>query len=54
MDKRRPHCDLEAIKVKVARLGAAAFAKTALDGGRAMGLTLSDMMAVIADIKRKT
>lgn len=52
MDKLRPHYDLEAMKVTVARLGAAAFTKTALDGGRAMGLTLSEMMAVIADLKR--
>jgi motility quorum-sensing regulator / GCU-specific mRNA interferase toxin len=34
----------------VARLGAAAFTKTALDGGRSMGLTTAEMLAVIASL----
>jgi motility quorum-sensing regulator/GCU-specific mRNA interferase toxin len=33
--------------------GAAAFTKTALDGGREMGLTTSEMIAVIAGIKHR-
>ena len=52
MEKLRPHYDLEAIKVMVVRLGAAAFTKTALDGGRAMGLTTSEMLAVIVGLER--
>lgn len=36
----------------VVRLGAAAFTRTALDGGRAMGLTSSEMLAVIAALSR--
>jgi motility quorum-sensing regulator/GCU-specific mRNA interferase toxin len=34
----------------VARLGPAAFTKTALDGGREMGLTSREMLAVIAGL----
>jgi motility quorum-sensing regulator/GCU-specific mRNA interferase toxin len=37
MEKPTPHYDLAAIQARVARLGAAAFTKTALDGGRDMG-----------------
>lgn len=36
----------------MARLGAGAFTRTALDSGRAMGLTLSEMLAVIAGLQR--
>ena len=39
MKKRTPHHDLAHVQAAVARLGAAAFTKTALDGGRMMGLT---------------
>lgn len=53
MEKLRPHYDLATIKALVARLGAAAFTKTAMDGGRAMGLTTSEMVAVIAGIERR-
>jgi motility quorum-sensing regulator/GCU-specific mRNA interferase toxin len=48
VEKRKPHYDLKRIQVDVARLGAAAFTKTALDGGRTMGLTSTEMLAVIA------
>lgn len=37
----------------VARLGAAAFTKAALDGGRDMGLTSAEMLAVIASLSRR-
>lgn len=37
----------------MARLGAAAFTKTALDGGREMGLTTGEMLAVIALLSRR-
>lgn len=50
MDKRTPHYDLSRIQADVARLGAAAFTKTALDGGRQMGLTIAEMLAVITSL----
>jgi motility quorum-sensing regulator/GCU-specific mRNA interferase toxin len=52
VEKRTPHYDLATVQVDVARLGAAAFTKTALDGGRAMGLTTAEMLAVIAALTR--
>jgi motility quorum-sensing regulator/GCU-specific mRNA interferase toxin len=52
MEKLRPHYDLATIKALVARLGAAAFTQTAMDGGRAMGLTTSEMLAVITGVGR--
>ena len=52
MEKRKPHYDLLAIQPEVARQGAAAFTKAALDGGRDMGLTTSEMVAVIASLDR--
>jgi motility quorum-sensing regulator / GCU-specific mRNA interferase toxin len=53
VEKRRPHYDLARVQASVARLGAAAFTKTALDGGRAMGLTSTEMLAVIAALTRR-
>ncbi len=53
MEKRTPHYDLAAIQADVARLGVAAFTKLALDGGRAMGLTTFEMLAVIAALTRR-
>src|SRR5271157_4186695 len=53
MEKRTPHYDLPRVQADVARLGAAAFTKTALDGGRAMGLTSAEMLAVIAALTRR-
>jgi motility quorum-sensing regulator/GCU-specific mRNA interferase toxin len=52
MEKRRPHYHLRDIQAIVARLGAAAFTRTALDGGRAMDLTTSEMLAAIAGLGR--
>ena len=54
MEKPTPHYDLAAIQAQVARLGAAAFTKTALDGGRDMGLTSREMLAVIAALTRRS
>ena len=48
-----PHYELALIRADVARLGAAAFTKTALDGGWAMGLTSAEMLAVIATLTRR-
>ncbi|MEQ1889541.1 MAG: type II toxin-antitoxin system MqsR family toxin [Alphaproteobacteria bacterium] len=53
MEKRTPHYDLKGIQAAVIRLGAAAFTKTALDGGRTMGLTMTEMLAVIASLTRR-
>lgn len=53
MEKRSPHYDLALIQAQVARLGAAAFTKTALDGGRNMGLTTAEMLAVMASLSRR-
>jgi motility quorum-sensing regulator/GCU-specific mRNA interferase toxin len=53
VEKRKPHYDLSRIQTAVARLGAAAFTKTALDGGRIMGLTSAEMLAVIAALTRR-
>ena len=52
MEKRSPHYDLARVQADVARLEAAAFTKTALDGGRIMGLTTTEMLAVIASLTR--
>jgi motility quorum-sensing regulator/GCU-specific mRNA interferase toxin len=53
VEKRSPHYDLPNIQVNVKRLGVAAFTKTALDGARAMGLTSSEMLAVVAALERR-
>jgi len=53
VEKRTPHYDLVTVQADVARVGAAAFTKTALDGGRAMGLTTAEMLAVIAALTRR-
>jgi len=53
VEKRRPHHDLAAVKGAVESLGVAAFTKTALDGGRAMGLTSGEMLTIIARLGSK-
>ena len=53
MEKRTPHYDLARVQADVAQLGAASFTKTALDGGRNMGLTTTEMLAVIASLTRR-
>jgi motility quorum-sensing regulator/GCU-specific mRNA interferase toxin len=52
MEKRRAHYDLAAIQAQVTLLSAMAFTKAALDGGRAMGLTLAEMLDVLARLSR--
>lgn len=49
-EKQKPHYDLTKVQADVARKGAAAFTRTALDGGRAMGLTTADMLKVMATL----
>lgn len=52
MEKKTPHYNLPLIQADVRRLGAVAFTKSALDGGRTMGLTLAQMKRVIATLER--
>jgi motility quorum-sensing regulator/GCU-specific mRNA interferase toxin len=52
MEKRTPHYDLAVLRDDVGRLGAAAFTRTAMDNGRAMGLTTADMLKVVASLTR--
>lgn len=53
MEKKTPHYDLSVIQADVARLGAAAFTRTALTCGRHLGLNLRDMQQVIAGLQGK-
>lgn len=53
MEKRTPHYNLVLVQGEVVRLGAAAFTKTALDGGRLMGLTTVEMLLVVASLSRR-
>ena len=53
MEKKTPHYTLQCIQADVLRLGAVAFTKSALDGGRPMGLTLAQMQRVIASLERR-
>ena len=53
MEKRTPHYELARIQEQVRRLRAAAFTKAALDGGREMGLTTAEMLAVISSLSRR-
>jgi len=53
VEKRTPHYHLAECQILIARLGTAAFTKTALDGGRNMGLTTTEMLAVIGSLTRK-
>jgi motility quorum-sensing regulator/GCU-specific mRNA interferase toxin len=41
---------LARVQAEVSRLGVAAFTKTAIDGGREMGLTTAEMLAVVASM----
>ena len=54
MEKKTPHYNLQCIQGDVRRLGAVAFTKSALDGGRTLGLTLAQMLRVIAALERRT
>ncbi|MBL8573772.1 MAG: type II toxin-antitoxin system MqsR family toxin [Hyphomicrobiaceae bacterium] len=50
MEKRTAHYDLIAVGAAVRGRGAAAFTKTALDGGRLMGLTVAEMIEVVCKL----
>ncbi len=49
MEKRKAHYDLSMLIEAVRRKGVASFTKTALDGGRRMGLTTAEMTKLSAD-----
>jgi len=53
VEKRTPHYNLVSVQADIARLGVAAFTKTAIDGGRAMGLTTAEMLGVVAKLTRR-
>lgn len=52
MEKSTAHYDLAIVQADVKRLGAAAFTRSAIDGGRQLGLTLSEMLSVIQALRR--
>jgi motility quorum-sensing regulator / GCU-specific mRNA interferase toxin len=53
MDKRTPHYSLADLQSAVASLGIAAFTKSALDGGRSMGLKSTEMLGVVMALRRR-
>lgn len=53
MEKRRSHYGLAQVQAEVALRGSSAFTRTALDGGRAMGLTSVEMLVVIASLSHR-
>jgi motility quorum-sensing regulator/GCU-specific mRNA interferase toxin len=52
MEKSKPHYSLPDIQSEVSRRGAGAFTRTALKNGRAMGLTVSQLMEVVCGLRR--
>lgn len=52
MEKTKPHYLLTEIQAEVARRGASAFTRTALNNGRAMGLTVRQMVDVVRSLGR--
>lgn len=52
MEKPKPHYLLAEIQSEVVRRGAAAFTRTALSNGRAMGLTVAQLVAVVRGVRR--
>ena len=52
MEKSKPHYLLPEIQTEVILRGASAFTRTALSNGRAMGLTVAQMLDVIRNLGR--
>lgn len=52
MEKRKPHYDLATIQADVVRLGVSAFTKSAMDGGRVLGLSSTVMLQVVSELRR--
>lgn len=53
MEKRTAHYPLMTMQAEIALLGAQAFTRAAIDGGVTMGLTIADMLAVVAALSRR-
>lgn len=53
MEKSSPHYVLATMQEAVAAAGVGAFTLTALRGGAALGLTTTEMLAVIAGLSRR-
>jgi motility quorum-sensing regulator / GCU-specific mRNA interferase toxin len=53
VEKWVPHYALADIQAAVASRGASAFTKSALDGGRELGLTVPEMLDAIATLGRR-
>ncbi len=51
-EKRKSHYPLTEIQAVAGKRGAEAFTKSALDGGRAMGLTSAEMLEVVGSLTR--
>ncbi len=52
MEKAKPHYLLSEIQAEVVRRGAAAFTRTALSNGRAMGLTVAQLLDAVRNLRR--
>jgi motility quorum-sensing regulator/GCU-specific mRNA interferase toxin len=53
MGKKAPHYKLTLIQAEVRQRGADAFTRTALDGGREMGLSFEQMVTVVYALSGK-
>jgi motility quorum-sensing regulator/GCU-specific mRNA interferase toxin len=52
VEKKKPHYELATVKAEVLRLGPSAFTVSALAGGYSLGLSMAQMLAVIAGLGR--
>jgi motility quorum-sensing regulator/GCU-specific mRNA interferase toxin len=52
MEKNRPHYPLPALQARIAAAGREAFTQTAIAGGRAMGLTVAEMLSIVTRLSR--
>jgi motility quorum-sensing regulator/GCU-specific mRNA interferase toxin len=53
VEKKTPHYKLNDVKSTVRKLGVAAFTKTALDGGRAMGLKSDEIIDTVLSTEHR-
>lgn len=51
MEKHTAHYHLSVVKAEVLRLGARAFTRSALEGGRRLGLSLGHMQRIVCTLK---
>jgi motility quorum-sensing regulator/GCU-specific mRNA interferase toxin len=51
VEKRKAHYPLSLVIASVRAVGIASFTKTAIDGGRQMGFTSSEMIDVVCGLK---